>query len=38
MWFTLAFLFKPVGKFFVGLWDDAKEEMELTETENEKEN
>lgn len=30
LWFVLAFSFKSIGKFFVGLWDDAKKEMELS--------
>lgn len=27
LWFILAFLFKPIGKFFIRLYDDAKQEM-----------
>lgn len=31
LWFALAFLFKPIGKFFVRLWEDAKKEMKSEE-------
>lgn len=27
LWFLLAFLFKPIGKFFYRLWKDAVDEM-----------
>ena len=27
LWFLLAFLFKPTGKFFYKLWKDAVDEM-----------
>lgn len=27
LWFTLSFLFKPVGRFFYRLWSDAEEAM-----------
>lgn len=27
LWFTLTFMFKPIGKFLLRLWNDAKEEM-----------
>lgn len=28
LWFLLAFLFKPLGRFFKRLWNDAIEETE----------
>ena len=31
LWFILAFLFKPLGKFFSRLLEDVKREMELEE-------
>lgn len=31
LWFVLAFLFKPIGRFFFRLWEDAKEAMEETD-------
>lgn len=27
LWFTLAFTFKPIGRFVIRLWEDAKKEM-----------
>ena len=33
LWFLLAFLFKPVGKFFNKLNEDVKDAMELNEEE-----
>ena len=36
LWFALAFLFKPIGKFFSGLWEDVKREMNLEDEDNEK--
>jgi F0F1-type ATP synthase membrane subunit b/b' len=33
LWFTLAFLFKPIGKFISRLIEDVKEEMSLDEKE-----
>lgn len=29
LWLVLALLFKPIGRFFSRLWEDAKREMEL---------
>lgn len=38
LWLLCSFLFKPLGKIFKKLFDDAKEAMsEETETKNEKE-
>jgi uncharacterized protein HemY len=34
LWFALAFLFKPIGKFFSRLWEDATREMKSEEKEN----
>jgi hypothetical protein len=34
LWFILAFMFKPIGKFFSRLWEDAKREMKSEEKEN----
>ena len=34
LWFTLAFLFKPVGKLFLRLFEDAKNEMSSEEENN----
>lgn len=31
LWFILAFLFKPIGRFFSRLWEDAKREMNSEE-------
>lgn len=28
LWFLLAFMFKPVGRFFHRLWDDAVDAIE----------
>lgn len=36
LWFVLAFLFKPLGKFFCRLWNDVKEEMKCEEESKEK--
>lgn len=27
LWFLLAFLFKPIGRFFCRLWSDAEDAM-----------
>lgn len=27
LWFLLSFMFKPIGKLFYRLWEDAKENM-----------
>ena len=35
LWFALAFLFKPIGKFFIRLYEDAKKEMETEKEEKE---
>lgn len=35
LWFILAFTFKPIGGFFIRLWNDAVDAMEENE---EKEN
>ena len=37
LWFVLAFLFKPLVKFFYRLWDDAKKEMTANDENNNKE-
>jgi F0F1-type ATP synthase membrane subunit b/b' len=34
LWFALAFLFKPIGRFFIRLWEDVKREMNSEEKEN----
>lgn len=36
LWFILAFIFKPIGRFFIRLWEDAKKEMK-TKREKKKE-
>lgn len=38
LWFVLAFLFKPLGRLFYRLWDDAKKEMNCEDNKNEKKN
>lgn len=35
LWFVLAFLFKPIGRLFSRLWEDAKREMKLEEEKEE---
>ncbi len=35
LWFLLAFLFKPIGKFFSKLWEDAINEMKEEKNEDE---
>lgn len=38
LWFLLAFVFKPVGKFFYRLWQDAVDAInEVDDKENTKE-
>lgn len=37
LWFLLAFLFKPIGKFFSKIGNDAINEMKDEEEENENE-
>lgn len=37
LWFCLAFLFRPIGKLFSRLWEDALEEMEMNKEDEEKE-
>ena len=36
IWFTAAFLFMPIGKFFFRLWQDAVDEMNRVDEEKEK--
>lgn len=33
IWFILAFLFQPLGKFFRRVWDDAIEEIKKEDEE-----
>ena len=35
LWFLLAFLFKPIGKFFHRLGEDVKDAMDLNDNNNE---
>ena len=35
LWFLLVFLFKPIGKFFSKLWEDAINEMKEEKNEDE---
>lgn len=36
LWFLLAFLFRPIGRFFFRLWKDAVDEMNKEDEEKEK--
>lgn len=31
LWFLLSFLFRPIGKFFYRLWEDAEEAINYEE-------
>ncbi len=36
LWFLLSFAFKPIGRLFVRLWEDAVDEIKENNTEKEK--
>lgn len=37
LWFLLAFMFKPIGKFFHRLWSDAVDAIEEVDNTEQKE-